>query len=137
MNRNADWLDSLWAVIDASLETPFEYGHHDCCLFAATCVDAMCGTAHAAYLSGQWKDEASAAEFIASHGTIVRAVTSILGIEPVLGWVRARRGDVCLVPTERGMGAGICVGDTIAVAAEIGVAFYPITTAEMVWRIGE
>jgi hypothetical protein len=37
-------MDRLGRVIDCYRASSFEWGHHDCVLFAARCVDAQCGS---------------------------------------------------------------------------------------------
>lgn len=129
-------MSRLNAVIDSCEGLPFRYGEHDCCMFAARCVDAMSGTALSRLLPQLYHDEESAFAFIERQGGIVNAATKLLGVDPVRGWAQARRGDVCMVDTERGPGLGVCVGQRIAVADEVGLALYPVDQARLVWRIG-
>jgi len=131
--RRVDWVSRLWDTMNVWHSANFDYGHHDCCLFAARCIDAITGTDREKELLTQYHDERTAMRFIAKSGGIVPAISERLG-EPVDGYC-ARRGDVCLVPTENGDGVGVCVGTTVAVAAETGLEFYPLSTTIKHWRI--
>lgn len=132
--RRENWADLMWQHIGSAESCVFEYGEHDCCRFVARWLDtAIDGADYLDRLSAKYSDEASAEAFIAEHGGIVPAVSTFLG-EPARGWSSARRGDVVAVPTDRGLGVGICVGDTVAVASD-GVAFVPLSVGSHTWRI--
>lgn len=126
------WEERLAEIVEAASARPFTWGLHDCCTFAAACVDAITGSDHLARLD--YEDERAAKRVIACHGGLVEAVSAHLG-HPVEGWAHARRGDVCVVPTEQGDGLGVCTGTHVAVAAERGLARYPLHLARLVWRI--
>lgn len=132
--RVDDWEQRLEEALEGARDRPFVLGAHDCCRFAAACVDAITGSEHLAALARQYTDDASAKRFLVRQGGMRAAVTGFLG-EPIESWARARRGDVCLVPTEGMDGVGICVGPYIAVAAERGLSLYPISAAMAVWVI--
>ena len=125
-------VNTLWPVLDQYSRVPFEYGQHDCCLFAARCLDAVYGGDYAARLSKCYRDKAGSRRFIAKHGGLVPAVSSFLG--PLQSGLPSR-GDVTLVVTEDGDGVGVCCGATVAVAAEMGLAFYPLAAAKGFWRV--
>lgn len=126
------WEERLAEVVEAAQSRPFVWGSHDCCMFAAVCVDAITGSDLADRLG--YTDETGAHAIIAQHGGLAEAVAHHLG-ESVDRWALARRGDVCLVPTEQGDGVGVCIGAQIAVAAERGLEHYPLHLAQRVWRI--
>lgn len=123
----------VWRVVEQYRDSPFEYGKHDCCLFAARCIDEVTGASREAELLTQYHDERSARRFMARSGGIEAAISERLG-KPVDGYC-ARRGDVCFVPVEGGMGVGVCVGGSIAVAAQNGLEFYPLSMATKHWRV--
>lgn len=131
MNRREDWLDRLWAEVDACASLSFEYGTHDCCTFVARAVEAMTGESIVAPLAERYQDKRTALHFIAAEGGLEQAVSVFLGT-PELGW--PRRGDVALVGTEDGPGLGVCIGELVACAHD-GIAYIP-STFTTVWRIG-
>jgi hypothetical protein len=92
--RRPDWPERLSAVFVAARGRAFEYGVHDCGLFAADCVEALTGTDPAAVWRGRY---ATQAEFLALAG--VRSLSGIARriFAPVpvsLAW----RGDLALAP---------------------------------------
>ena len=128
----SDRYSAMWGYLQTVADAPFEYGKHDCCLMVARALDAMHGTDYAPRLLSCYCDEAGAKAFIRLHGGIVSAVGSFLG--PCHTGLPAR-GDATLVDTEDGLGVGLCVGASIAVAAETGVVFYPLSAAKGYWRV--
>jgi hypothetical protein len=119
MRRN-DWFSELCGAITRSAKLPFSYGKHDCCLFAARCVDAMRGTNYAQQLARAYSDVASGRRFLARFRGYEEAISSFLG-KPSAG--RARTGDVCLF--RQGTGhetCGIVLGPFIVGAGKDGVA---------------
>lgn len=129
--RRENWLARLWAEIEAAETRPFSWGDHDCCKFAARCVEAVTGVA----IGLPWTDKPSALRFLAAEGGIEAGVTARFG-EPVR-WARAMRGDLCLVPTPDGIGSlGVCMGPTIACVSESGgLTYVPLDQATACWRI--
>lgn len=128
------WEARLAEVVDAAIDRPFAWGTHDCCTFAAACVDAVTGSDHLDHLG--YEDERTAKRVIACHGGLVEAIAARLG-SPCAGWAHARRGDICLVPTEQGDGLGVCVGHRIVLPGERGLASYPLHLAQCTWRVGD
>lgn len=134
--RRPNWVSRLWQEIRTSEHTPFVLGKHDCCLFAAHCVDAMTDSEWAASLC--YSDRRGALQFLKREGGLEAAVTKRLG-EPTPGHI-AERGSICLVDVERdgigdGRGLGVCIGSTIAVACVDGLEFYPLARAIKHWAV--
>lgn len=132
MTRRPDWTVALWDTVDAWSSEPFQWGVHDCCLFAARCIDAMTDTDYAVSLRDCYDDKESAQAFIAYHGSIQSAIGSFLGD---MVDARPRRGDIAIVDTASGDGVGVCVGPTVAVPGDGGIVFYPISACRGAWRI--
>jgi hypothetical protein len=129
--RVRDWPARLYELTETS--EPFEYGRHDCCLFAAKVIDGLTGTHWVDDLRACYHDEASAKAYIAAEGGIEASVTRRLG--PPGQWSQARRGDLCLVNTRHGPALGICVGAKVAIAGENGTMYQPLELALKAWRI--
>lgn len=132
--RYPDWDRRLHDALEAAQLRPFDYGTFNCGLFAAECIDAMVeDSGRVKELRAWFSDEASALAFVADHGSIEAAVTARLG-EPK-SWAHARRGDVCLMPTQDGPGLGICVGHLVAMMMVRGLGHVKLDLATAVWRV--
>lgn len=123
---------ALVSTVRAWESEPFEWGRHDCCLFAARCIDAQTGSRREAELGQCYRDHRSARMFIGSHGGIIPAVSSFLG--PLTAGP-PRFGDVALVDTIHGPGVGVCIGPTIAVPGDDGLIYYRLEAAKGHWAI--
>lgn len=131
MRRN-DWVDQMWAIIEAHSSAQFEWGVNDCCLFTARVIDAMTDTDHELDLQAAYSDEATALAYIASHGGLQDAVSSHLG-EPAEG--RALRGDAVMVDGGEGYAIGICTGSTVACLQQQGLIHLPRSEILARWAI--
>lgn len=130
--RRHDWVERMFAVIDAHSGKEFEWGKNDCCLFAARVVDAMCDTEHEVALSQHYHDEKTALAYIKESVGIAEAVSTYIG-EPKDG--RPQRGDVVLIHCNDQDALGICVGRFIAVQTTNGVSYARRDTVLKVWSI--
>jgi len=133
--RVEGWPEILAANIESVRETPFSYGSHDCCLFAADAVAAITGIDYAASVRGYTSKEQALA-IIASFGSMRDMVTAITGVEPVHP-SRAHRGDFVLGRAGDEEWIGICIGRYFLGPAEgkIGLVFVPMSLAIDAWRI--
>ena len=62
--RNEFWLASLEAYLASKMYQPFEWGVHDCALFAAGAIQAMTGMDVASSYRGKYSDESGAYEVL-------------------------------------------------------------------------
>ena len=132
MTRLHEWPELLNAYVAAHRATPFEWGVHDCCRFAAGAIQAITGTDPMAQFS--YTTEAEARALIESAGGIEALVTSVLG-DPLPSVAQAQRGDVLLadLPTPS---IGTCLGATTAFVSERGLLLVRTNRARMAWRVG-
>ncbi|MCK5041714.1 MAG: hypothetical protein KAR62_05445 [Sphingomonadales bacterium] len=111
MKRNENWQQALNETVEAARERPFSWGKHDCCLFAANCVEAMTGIDPMADMRGKYENEEGAREVLKTLGgkTLYRTMQKIFGqaIAPAL----AHRGDVVYRRDATFPSVGICLGD--------------------------
>lgn len=137
MRRRHDWPERLSECISAARHRRFEWGAHDCCLFAADAVRDMTGVDPASDYRGRYADKAGAFRILeeVAGGGVESAAFRAFG-DPLDGPLFAQRGDVVLIETERGDALGVCVGAHVAFAGENGVAFVPLEQAVKAWRVG-
>lgn len=132
MQRREDWPEILAVQIKAAEMRPFCWGSHDCCAFAARVVQAMTGVDFMADFP-EYADEARAQALIAEYGGVQGIAGLCLGapIAPAF----AQRGDVVLMPTEKGDALGICIDHRAVFASGRGLAFCPMAACRQAWRV--
>lgn len=140
MKRLPDWQARLFAELGAARSRPFAWGEHDCCCFAARCVDAMTGGALHERVQAEFDAYASAAEAarcLRDGGGLRATVTRFLQQQPV-PWGRAAPGDLLLVRDDAGAEViGVCEGSQALVAqTPAGYAPLPIDRALCAWKVG-
>jgi len=135
MQRRPDWMSRLMNSVETAKLLPFQYGVHDCCLWAAHCVDAMCDTTLAKDIKERinYNSEESANAAIESAGGLLALVTEFLGKPERAVW--AASGDVVLARDEGREIVGIVIGHSIIVPTKTGLMPLPYGDAVVCWRI--
>jgi hypothetical protein len=132
--RAPDWEQRLRALIRSAERRPFEWGVHDCALFAFAAYEAVTGRAHVH--PETWANAAEAGRLLRAAPLIDRA-TAWYG-QPV-GFQAIRRGDLVLIGSERqwlGQPAlAVCVGVEVACPGEEGLQFEALRHSFCGWRI--
>jgi hypothetical protein len=118
LKRLEGWQDKFFAYLEATRATPFEWGQHDCCLFAAKSIDAICGSPLELQLKIDYRDEASALAYIAQFGSLEAAVSNWLGESKAPNF--AGPGDIVLANLDNGPTVGVCLGVKCAFASVAG-----------------
>lgn len=134
--KRLDWLDRLWDTIEAHRPLPFRWAGtadaHDCCTFAAACVDAISGRNLVSTMLELYQDEAGALAVIDAHGGLEDLVSSFLGAPAQLGFMQ--RGDVVVAERDGQKFVGICVGREIISAGPTGLVLNPARLALACWK---
>lgn len=133
--RFEDWPERLTAAIDAARAAPFEWGRHDCALFALGVAQSLTGTDYGAPWRGRYASEAEADNILSGGGGLEAMVTA-LGFEPV-AVPYAQRGDLVVrhYPST-GTALGVCLGHIAAfVTAPRGLIFRPVGECHAAWRV--
>lgn len=94
--RLREWQEGLEACLAERVARPFEWGIHDCCMFAADCVLACTGVDPAEDLRGTYSDIDGALEVVAEHGGLPAIAAARLG--PEIAPALAQVGDVAVLP---------------------------------------
>lgn len=154
IKRYQDWEQRLAAFIEENRRRPFEWGAHDCALFACNAVETISGVDLAAGFRGGYSTKEGARlammrYMVGSEGSelgektddlleaVCRHVAAEHGIQetPVR---RAHRGDLALFETVRGPSLGVIAldGASIIGPGEKGYVKVRLAAALRVWRIG-
>ncbi len=133
VTRREDWPEQLAATIAAARHRPFEWGTHDCVLFAADGVQAMTGVEHADGVRGTYADALGAMRVLKSLGGPAVLVTTKLGYPIPVGL--AQRGDVLLAVVEDRESLGLCEGAIGWFAGLDGLVPFPTLQCKTAWRV--
>lgn len=132
--RLPDWLARLSAYIDEVRRRPFEYGQHDCTLFAAGAVAAMTGEDPAAAYRGKYASDEAGFALLRAEGThdhIQRAVEMFPMRHPSTG----RTGDLAVVEVETGLALGVVSGPRIFLVGMGGLYTVELMAARKVLKV--
>ena len=137
MMRLDDWEQRLEAALTAA-DKPFQWGAHDCCTFAAMCVEAVTGLP--IWIAGlsAYTDAAGARRALvrAGYDDLPAALDAALGPRKPAAF--AQRGDVAVVTGP--LGAACVVvdlsGERLVGVSPDGVARLPIGEALAAWSVG-
>ena len=135
--RLEDWGRRLEAHIMAFRDAPFVWGQHDCCTFAAGCVEAVTGVDPMEPLYGLYDDRRSAVRIIRGHGGLAKFVDRVLQCEG-FGMTSApclMRGDVCMVRHDRSRICGVVLGSDVIVPGLSGLMAISRDAVMAGWRI--
>jgi hypothetical protein len=144
LKRKQHWATRAYHhFLPSRAKMPFEWGKHDCALFAADGIEAITGVDIAAEFRGQYSDEAGAWKAI-------QTITGGETVEDAAAWCAARhglaelplplfaqRGDLCIVEDSGRLIAGLVhlSGRHIVAAGEDGLHRLPITAIKRAWRV--
>lgn len=136
MKRRDDWMQRLQECVAHARVTRFEYGSHDCCTWAAQCVDAMCGThlledIHERY---NYSTEDGALAICSAVGGLATLVGERLGAPQRASF--AAPGDVVLARDghERPI-VGVVVGHQVVVPGDAGIVCLGFERIAICWKV--
>lgn len=134
MDRVHDWRIRLASVVMAAQRADFEWGRHDCALFALDCIDAQIGTLHAKRYRGRYTTARGSVRVLKRDGDGTLA-TSLGQIVPEIDPADARPGDIALIETDDGPAAGLVRSCNIACLSPDGLVSVPRDRAVKAWRV--
>ena len=134
MGRLTDWRARLEAYVSDCRGRPFEYGTHDCVLFAAGAVEALTGDDPAAEFRGRYRTRAGALRALrrAGYADVAEAVAARFEEIPVS---RALPGDIAVIEADEGPALGVVQGEMIYVLREDGLGLLPRGAASRGYRV--
>lgn len=145
MNRIKGWEQALVGFTISRMRTPWAWGEHDCCIFAADAIKTVTGEDLAEDFRGQYGTETEAFRLLADLGyadlgalVSSRLPEIIVDGQPAPQF--AQRGDVVLIGrewNEHGEALAICDGRSV-VGPRIprGLEIIPMRYVARAWRVG-
>lgn len=134
MIRKKNWPSRFAALVDLARPTPFAWGSHDCCLWAASAVLAITGEDPGAALRNTYFTAHAALHILESLGGLEGA-GALMGtpIEPT----HATVGDIGLVTWMDGTRSlGVRSMTTWMCAGDHGIEHLPLDAASHAWGVG-
>jgi hypothetical protein len=133
--RLPGWERRVADVLEAARRRPYALGTHDCFRLACESVRALTGDDKLARFDEAYRTRREALRLIARYGSTVDAACAAFfgaATQPVK---RARRGDICKYEDVEPH-LGVCVGAEVAVLADTGLRYVPLSACSACWRIG-
>ena len=130
-----DWPERLAELVEQRRDTPFAWGSHDCCLWAADAVQTITGHDTAAAWRGRYASEAEAEALMAGAAGLYGLVAQALEAQgiPQCPPALAQRGDQALVEHGNTLAMGVVLGEVVAVPGPDGLAYAPIGAIRRAW----
>jgi hypothetical protein len=126
------WQREFDAFVASRMRTPFCWGQHDCCLFAADAVKAITGIDRAAPWRGTYFTELQAARVLKDLGGLAALASQAGDERPPLS---AQLGDIGLVFDGSRELLGVCVGPNWLVPGTYGLAALPLRAGRRAWSV--
>lgn len=129
-----DWQERFWAAVNDACTKKFDWGTHDCVLFAAKIADAISdsGYMEMAKQSFTWTDMRGAVDI--TRNGLRPLVVSVLG--EMRPWTVLTQGDIALVLDDEGRESlAIHDGCQVIGPAEVGVRTIPFRCVKGGWKV--
>lgn len=133
--RREDWPERLLLAVEAAREIPFQWGQHDCALYAADLVLAMTGTDFAAAFRGRYTTAFGAARALLENGAADLAAYATMRLGAPIAPALAQRGDVVVFAAVDGLALGVVIGGHATAAGPAGVTSVPRERWLQAWRV--
>lgn len=127
--------ERLQRLLEQRSAEPFEWGRHDCCLFAADAVQAQLGIDPAEGLRGRYGTALQAVRALRELGGLEALARQALGA-PLRAPLLACSGDVGLVEDEGGDLLAVCIGEWWTAPTSRGLGLIALNRARISWRVG-
>jgi hypothetical protein len=134
MTRAPNWPATLARFIEERRAWDFDWGSHDCCMFAADWVMAATGVDPALHFRSTYFNARGAADTLRIHGGIGEIVSAA-------GFVRwqspamAQRGDVALVTNDKRDLLAVVDGAHCVAPGKHGLVWLPLADASAAWKV--
>ena len=131
--RIEGWEQRFHAKFTEAQGREFQWGKHDCVLFAADIVEALTGIDHAAEFRGRYRTPRGALRIVGNLETFPDQYFKRIPV------TRAQRGDLVFVDGDNPFGGSLGVvapgGVQIATAGENGLDLVSIRRGSAAWKV--
>lgn len=116
--RHPNWTTRLPETLQKAAQKPFSWGEHDCCLFTADCVMAICDFDPCATVRGRYKTKSGAVRVLKTEFGDIESALSHFFTEIPVG--AASRGDIVMFNGDDGKTLGVLWANKIWAVTEDG-----------------
>lgn len=132
--RLRNWPSRFAALVDSARARPFEWGTHDCCLWAASAVLALTGNDPGRQWRGAYATARGALDLLEAVGGLEGA-GELTGTP--IAVALAAVGDIGLVTWDDGTESlAVCAGHSWMCAGDTGLVHLPLLSARRAWGVG-
>lgn len=132
MHRHEHWQQELGAFIESLKGVDFEWGKHDCCTFAAGCVDAQYHTEFVKDCTSRYTDQASAIAVIKEAGSLGKLIDQYMNRIDT-----PQRGSIVVFQTDTGDTTGLFLNGLVWSHGPSGVLWFNADEVEINAAWGE
>ena len=134
--RHENWVNRLDNVLADAQARHFEWGKHDCCLFADAAYEAVTGNRLVPEAMEAYSDEKTAYRYLKKRFKTIEGMTEKLLGDPC-NPAFAGRGDIALVQSGERFAIGVVdlTGEHIAFVDAEGMARHPRSGGLKFWKI--
>lgn len=134
--RLPNWDIKLTGYVESVTTTPFTWGEHDCCLFAANAAKLITGVDFAQDFRGKYSTELGAARALKRYGQgdLFNTLCDIFG-EPSPA-LTLQRGDIALVSDGKREGVALYYSEKFLNAHIDGLSAVHRSCVIACWRVG-
>jgi hypothetical protein len=141
MKRIKGWEKALGEYIERTASVPFAWGAQDCCLWVCDAIGQYTEDADlGAEFRGKYSSAVGAAKVMVAYcgggvEQLAEKIAAERGISEV-AVMKAQRGDVVLVDTERGPALGlVALNGSVLFARDEGLGVMTLKQCRRAWRI--
>ncbi len=135
--RVKGWEQRLALFVESRRHRAFQWGGHDCGLFAADAAREITGVDFAAALRGYRTAGGAMRALKRFDCDDVTDVPARVGLVPRQNLLAAMRGDVVSWRGQLGLSLGVVLGARFAVPGGAGLLFFSLDQAVRAWRLGD
>ncbi len=132
--RLPDWKARLTAYLTQCARQPYEMGRHDCALFAAGAMEAVCGIDPAAPWRGQYITKAAGLRLVRRAGHADHVAVFAAALEEIAP-AFAAAGDIAVVEGEGAQLLGVVQGEGVYVLRPSGLGILGRDQMKRAFRI--
>lgn len=131
--RLPDWKARLTDYLTQCARQPYVLGRHDCALFAAGAVEAVCGIDPAAAWRGQYITKSAGLRLVRKAGHADHVAVSAAQLEEIAPPFAAA-GDIAVMTCEGAQLLGVVQGEGVYVLRRAGLGIVPRAMMQRAFR---